>query len=83
MTLFLSSDAFKGIKKVQQKRSFIAKSVVTNNNKCNAAKTKNTLSNNLFDANKNIIINILYFPEGVMIFTFVKIEILGGNFNFC
>jgi hypothetical protein len=43
MTLFLSSDAFKGVKKSQQKHSFIAKSVVTNNNKCNAAKTKNTL----------------------------------------
>ena len=27
---FLSSDAFKGVKKAQQKRSFIAKSVVTN-----------------------------------------------------
>ena len=39
----LSSDAFKGVKKAQQKQSFIAKSLVTNNNKCNAAKTKNTL----------------------------------------
>ena len=43
MTLFLSSDAFKGVKKAQQKRSFIAKSVVTNNHKSDAAKTKNTL----------------------------------------
>jgi len=33
MTLFLSSDAFKWVKKAQQKCSFIAKSVVTNNNK--------------------------------------------------
>ena len=40
MTLFFSSDAFKGVKKAQQKRSFIAKSVVTNNNKSNAAKAK-------------------------------------------
>ena len=43
MTLFLSSDAFRGVKKAQQKHSFIAKSEVTNNNKYNAAKTKNTL----------------------------------------
>ena len=43
MTLFLNSDAFKGVKKAHQKRSFIAKSVLTNNIKSNAAKTKNTL----------------------------------------
>ena len=30
-------------KKAQQKRNFIAKGVVTNNNKSNAAKTKNTI----------------------------------------
>ena len=42
MTMFLSSDAFKGVKKAQQKRSFIAQSEVTNK-KCNAAKTKTTL----------------------------------------
>jgi hypothetical protein len=43
VTLFLGSDAFKGVKKAYQKRSFIAESVVTNNIKSNAAKTKNTL----------------------------------------
>ena len=43
MTLFLSLDAFGGVKKAQRKHSFIAKSVVTHNNKCYAAKTKNIL----------------------------------------
>ena len=43
MTLFLSSNAFKEVKQVNQKRSFIAKSVVTNNIESNDAKTKNTL----------------------------------------
>jgi hypothetical protein len=43
VTLFLSSDALKWVKKAQQKCSFIAKSVVTNNSKFNADKTKNTL----------------------------------------
>ena len=33
----------KGVKKAQQKGNFIAKGVVTNNNKSNAAKAKNTL----------------------------------------
>ena len=42
MTLLLSLDAFKGVKKAQQKGSFIAKSVLTITNKSNAAKTKNT-----------------------------------------
>jgi hypothetical protein len=41
VTLFLSSDAFEGVKKAHQKRSFIAKSVVKNNIKSNATKTKN------------------------------------------
>ena len=42
MTLFLTSYEFKGVKKTYQKRSFIAKSVVTNNIKSNATKTENT-----------------------------------------
>ena len=66
MTLFLSSDAFKRVKKAQQNRSFIAKTVVTKNNKSNAAKTKNTLQNTFFDPNKNIIINFYGFLKGVM-----------------
>jgi hypothetical protein len=63
VTSFLSSDAFKGVKKAQQ-RTFIAKSLVTNNNKCNAAKTKNILLNIFVDANKNIIINFYIFQRG-------------------
>ena len=43
MTLFLSSYAFKGVQKAQQKRSFIAKNEVTHNNKSNAVKTRTTL----------------------------------------
>ena len=81
MTLFLSSDAFKGVKKAQQKCSFNAKSVVTNNNKWNAAKTKNTLKNNFFDPNKNININCS-FSRGVMSLHLSKFRFLGGNFNF-
>ena len=47
--------------KAQQKRKFIAEGVVTNNNKSNAAKNKNTNLNTFIDQNKNIIINILIF----------------------
>ena len=43
MTLSLSQIAFTGVKKAQQKRNFIAKGVVTNNNKAIADKNKNTL----------------------------------------
>ena len=43
MTLFLSSDAFKRVKKAYQKRSLLAKIVVTNNIKSNAAETKKKL----------------------------------------
>ena len=40
MTLFLSWNTFKGVKKAQQKRNFIAKSVVTNNKKLMLPKPK-------------------------------------------
>ena len=63
--LVFKLNAFKGVKKVQQKRNFIAKGVVTNYSKSNAAKTKSTLKNTFFDQNKRIIINIL-FSERVM-----------------
>ena len=70
MTLFLSSDAFKGVKKVQQKRSFIAKSVMLPKPKT------------FFDPEKKHHHQFLYFPEEVDVFTFVKIWILGGLFQF-
>ena len=72
MTLFLSSDTFKGVKKAQQKRSFIAKSVGTNNNQWNDAKTKNTLKNKFCMQTKTSLL-IFIFSRGGDVLTFVKI----------
>ena len=43
MILFMSKNAFEGVKQVLEKRNFIAKSVVTNSAKSFNAKTKNIL----------------------------------------
>ena len=79
--MFLSSDAFKGVKKAKQKRSFISKSVVTNNNTCNAAKTKKPYKINFLMQTKTSS-PIFIFSRRGDVFTFVKILILGGYFQF-
>ena len=77
MALFLSSDAFKGVKKAQQKRSFIAKMYlqITTNPMLTEPKTPFKIH---FLIRTKTSSSIFIFTWGGDVFTFVKIWILGG-----
>ena len=65
MTLFLSLNAFNGVKKAQQKRNFIAKGEVTNNKNPMLPKPK-TPFKILFLTRTKHHHQYLYFPKRVM-----------------
>ena len=77
MTLFLSSDAFKGVKKAQPKCSFTAKMYlqITTNPMLTKSKTPYKIH---FWIQIKTSSSILIFSWGGDVFTVVKIYMLGG-----